>query len=83
MIVHVYVPIVADRNLSMLEQNLKGQYSRAYLDYSRREKKKCPWKVPNVVNFVALCMLNLVHMFLNHMQESKGLVYTQCMLAQR
>ena len=67
----------------MLEQNLKGQYSRAYLDYSRRGKEKCPWKVPNVVNFVVLCMLNLVYMFLNHMQESKGLVYTQCMLAQR
>ena len=24
-----------DRNLTMLEQNLKGQYRRAYLDYSR------------------------------------------------
>ena len=24
-----------------------------------------------------------VYMFLNHMQENKGLVYTQCMLAQR
>ena len=31
-----------DRNLSMLEQNLKGQYRRAYLDYSRRRKEKCP-----------------------------------------
>ena len=33
------------------------------------------------MNFVALCMLNLV--FLNHMQENKGLVYTQCMLTKR
>ena len=48
-----------DRSLSMLEQNLKGQYRRAYLDYSRRGKEKCPWKVLSVVNFVALCMLNL------------------------
>ena len=31
-----------DPNLSMLEQNLKGQYRRAYLDYSRLEKEKCP-----------------------------------------
>ena len=31
------------------------------------------------MNFVALCMLNLV--FLNHLQEKKGLVYTQCVLA--
>ena len=31
-----------DRNLSMLEQNLKGQYRRAYLDYSRSGKGKCP-----------------------------------------
>ena len=38
-------------------------------------------KVPNVVNFVVLGMLNLA--FLNHMQENKGLVYTQCMLAKR
>ena len=28
-----------DRNLSMLEQNSKGQYRRAYLDYSRRGKE--------------------------------------------
>ena len=28
-----------DRNLSMLEQNLKGQYRGAYLDYSRRGKE--------------------------------------------
>ena len=28
-----------DHNLSMLEQNLKGQYRRAYLDYSRRGKE--------------------------------------------
>ena len=28
-----------DRNLSMLEQNLKGYYIRAYLDYSRRAKE--------------------------------------------
>ena len=49
--------VCTDRNLSMLEQNLKGQYGRAYLDYSRRGKEKCPWKVPNVVNFVALYML--------------------------
>ena len=33
------------------------------------------------MNFVALCRLNLV--FLNHMQENKGLVYTQCMLTKR
>ena len=62
----------------MLEQNLKGQYRRAYLDYSRRGKEKCPWKVLSVVNFV---VLNLV--FLNHTQEKKGLVYTQCMLAKQ
>ena len=58
----------------MPEQNLKGQCRKAYLDYSRRGKEKC--KVPNVVNFVALCMLNLV--FLNHMQENKGLVISAC-----
>ena len=73
--------VCTDRNLSMLEQNLKGQYGRAYLDYSRRGKEKCPWKVLSVVNFVALCMLNLV--FLNHTQENKGLVYIQCMLAKK
>ena len=56
----------------MPEQNLKGQYRRAYLDYSRRGKEKC--KVPNVVNFVALCILNLV--FLNH--KNKGLVISAC-----
>ena len=28
-----------DRNLSMLEQNSKGQYRRAHLDYSRRGKE--------------------------------------------
>ena len=58
----------------MPEQNLKGQYRRACLDYSRRGKEKC--KVLNVVNFVALCMLNLV--FLNHMQENKALVISAC-----
>ena len=65
----------------MLEQNLKGQYRRAYLDYSRRGKEKCPWKVLSVVNFVELCTLNLV--FLNHTLENKGLVYTQYMLAKK
>ena len=45
-----------DRNLSMLEQNVKGQYIRAKLDYSRRGKEKCPRKVQSLVNFVALCM---------------------------
>ena len=34
--------VFTDRNLSMLEQNLEGQYRRAYLDYSRREREKCP-----------------------------------------
>ena len=43
-----------DRNLSMLEQNLKGQHRRAYLDYSRRGKESCPWKVLSLVNFVVL-----------------------------
>ena len=70
-----------DRNLSMLEQRLKRAVQKAYLDYSRRGKEKCPWKVLSVVNFVALCMLNLV--FLNHTQENKGLVYTQYMLAEK
>ena len=32
-----------DRNLGMLEQNSKGQYRRAYLDYSSRGKELiCP-----------------------------------------
>ena len=39
----------------MLEQNLKGQYRRAYLDYSRHRKENCPGKVLCVVNFAALC----------------------------
>ena len=65
----------------MLEQNLKGQYRRAYLDYSRHRKENCPWKVLRVVNFAALGMLNLV--FLNHMQENNGLIYAQYMLAKR
>ena len=30
-----------DRNLSMLEQRLKRAVQKAYLDYSRRGKKKC------------------------------------------
>ena len=34
--------VCTDRNLSMLKQNLKEQHRRAYLDYSRREKEKCP-----------------------------------------
>ena len=62
----------------MLEQRLKRAVQNAYLDYSRRGKEKCPWKVLSVVNFV---VLNLV--FLNHTQEKKGLVYTQCMLAKQ
>ena len=45
-----------DRNLSTLEQNVKGQYIRAKLDYSRRGKEKCPRKVLSLVTFVALCM---------------------------
>ena len=55
----------------MLEQRLKRAVQNAYLGYSRRGKEKCPWKVLSVVNFVALCMLNLV--FLNKTQENKGL----------
>ena len=56
---------------------LKGQYRRLTWIIPVEEKRlKCPWKVLSVVNFVALCMLNLV--FLNHTQENKGLVHTQC-----
>ena len=62
----------------MLEQRLQRAVQNAYLDYSRRGKEKCPWKVLSVVNFV---VLNLV--FLNHTQENKGLVYTQYMLAEK
>ena len=65
----------------MLEQRLKRAVQKAYLDYSRRGKEKCPWKVLSVVNFVELCTLNLV--FLNHTLENKGLVYTQYMLAKK
>ena len=32
----------SDRNLRVLEQNLKGQDRRAYLDYYHRGKGKCP-----------------------------------------
>ena len=48
--------VCTDSNLSMLEQNLKRQYRRAYMDYSLRGKEKRPWKVLTVVNFVALNM---------------------------
>ena len=59
------------RNLGMLGQNLKGQKGLQGTE-----------SVLSVVNFVAFFMLiNLV--FLNHMQENEGLVYTQCMLAKR
>ena len=54
--------LCTDRSLSMLEQRLKRAVQKAYLDYSRRGKKKCS---------------------LNHTQENKGLVYTQCMLAKK
>ena len=61
----------------MLEQNLKGQYTRAYLDYSRIimsvKGTECS----------ELCGVMYVKPSVVHLKEDKGLVYTQCMLAKR
>ena len=48
----------------MPDQNLKGQYRGAYYpDYLCHGKEQCPCQVLSVVNFVALCMLNLVILY--------------------
>ena len=63
----------------MLEQTLKGQYRRAYLDYSRRGR------VMSVkgTECSELCGVMYVKPSVVHMKGDKGLVYTQCMLAKR
>ena len=56
----------------MIVQNLKGQYSRVYLDYSVKGTE-CS----------ELCGVMYVKSGVAHMKGDKGLVYTQCMLAKR
>ena len=57
----------------MLERNLKGQYRRAYLDYSRRGKEYMSVKGTECSE---LCVVMYVKPSVVHMKGDKGLVYT-------
>ena len=63
----------------MLEQRLKYRRLTWIIPLAEKRYVRERYRVfESVVNFV---VLNLV--FLNHTQENKGLVYTQCMLAKQ